>query len=491
MKKRIIALLLILLMLSAAVAAGVGIDAGAAGANGGGTAPGSASADSRPIVVIPGVMGSRLFKSETVFTSATKAWEPTTLKQLDSLSVAMESTLYVRPCENQNVDPDSDLPDSTVDEYGREYGAGSAYQRLVDSLCSAYSYLYPEQYRPVYFFSYDWRGSNTVSAESLKLAIEKITAETGCEKVDLVCHSMGGLVASAYYASYASEERVGKIITCGTPYEGAPTLINSVMNWDVLGQGFDITSWDAAKSSFGDLILGSFGGLTKKLKASFAGVAELTPTVQYADRIAMQRDASDGYQTLTAEEYLDACREIFGDLYDEALAFQDSIRSPGGVNVLLDYEDAYFCIGVGYPTVTSIRFKKSSSKIDERLYESDVDYDTLGDGTVPYLSASMTEEIPKLTAERWRCFDADHGGLVEENAPLNWIISVLDSGDRVPEPTLAPTLAPASQAQSEPSAASDSGVMLPIIFIAAGAAVMIGVMILSIIVVKKRRGRNE
>ena len=163
-----------------------------------------------------------------------------------------------------------------------------------------------------------------MSAESLKLAIEKITAETGCEKVDLVCHSMGGLVASAYYASYASEERVGKIITCGTPYEGAPTLINSVMNWDVLGQGFDITSWDAAKSSFGDLILGSFGGLTKKLKASFAGVAELTPTVQYADRIAMQRDASDGYQTLTADEYRDACREIFGDLYDEALAFQDS-----------------------------------------------------------------------------------------------------------------------------------------------------------------------
>ena len=138
---------------------------------------------------------------------------------------------------------------------GREYGADGTYKTLVDSICKKF----PN--REVYVFSYDWRKSNSISAEKLNKEIQKILQETGKTKVDIVAHSMGGLVASSYYSKYGSG-KVDKIITCGTPYEGAPSLINAVMNWDVLGKPQD----NIGKRDFYDLVLGTLGGMTRKIK---------------------------------------------------------------------------------------------------------------------------------------------------------------------------------------------------------------------------------
>ena len=412
------------------------------------------TSDTNPIIIIPGIMGSRLFTSATVFDDSTRVWDPVVSpKGITQLNEQMNvnNTLYVRPCENQNLSKDQSTLGNSVDTYGREYGATEAYKILVDRLCDVFS-ADKGNYRPIYFFSYDWRKSNAESAASLDKCIESILDETGAEKVNLVCHSMGGLVASKYYVEYGSKQQVEDIITCGTPYEGAPKLINSVMNWDILGNEDNLQdylkfiqrvrerryisaigalpSWEEIKSDLSDVVLGLFGGMKTKLKASFMGVTELLPTENYVSATAMRKDKWTSpftwktYQ-LTFAEYQDICRDVFSG-YDAAYLFQNSLKD-SGYNKLLQYDKSYFVLGVNQKTIAAIKYKLTNNDIGEKYYEEeDFAYNTTGDGTVPYYSLSISEQLDKLDNNRVFRYATNHGGVVEEDECLEWILAKLN-----------------------------------------------------------------
>jgi triacylglycerol esterase/lipase EstA (alpha/beta hydrolase family) len=53
-------------------------------------------------------------------------------------------------------------------------------------------------------------------------AVEALCKESGSEKVVIVAHSMGGLVARAYLRRHGPQ-RVAKVITLGTPHRGTST----------------------------------------------------------------------------------------------------------------------------------------------------------------------------------------------------------------------------------------------------------------------------
>jgi pimeloyl-ACP methyl ester carboxylesterase len=352
-----------------------------------------------PIIIVPGVMGSRLFTSDSTFDNSTRVWDPVqSLGGLSGMGNKLKNdTLYVRPPENQKT--------ASV----REYGAQDTYQEIVDSLCEEF----PD--REIYFFSYDWRKDNAESARKLKTFIDSLKAE----KVNLVCHSMGGLVASSYYAQNELSHKINKIITAGTPYEGAPKLINSVQNWDILQDG---TAWNMS-----DNFLGIFGRLTKDVKSSFTSVAELAPTKNYISKIPMWQDSwkpfNWGDYELTYAEYVAYCNRIFGKAnFDTAQAFHTSVHdSNDDYNVLLQYPNAYFSIGINQPTITAIKFQWLNDEIDQLMYESDLAYNTKGDATVPYLSGSIMEQITKLPPTRYRTFSTDHSGTIGHhyNGPIN------------------------------------------------------------------------
>ena len=388
-----------------------------------------------PIIIVPGIMGSRLFMSSSEFNEQQKAWDPIVLDSsgkmdywrtvhekigfpdsgLLSRRLDLSSPIYTRPCENQNVDT-SDTGNSTVYQYGRECGAHDGTQEsyidLVNYLCQQYAS--GDKYRAVYFFSYDWRRSNTESAVKLHSCIQDVLNETGAKKVDLVCHSMGGLVASKYYTEYGNEQ-VDYIITCGTPYEGAPKLIDCVMNWKVLGGGIS------------DFALGFLGWMNKNLKSSWMGVTELLPTENYINRIPMRKALFNplnwnDYHDLSFSEYQDICRKVFAG-YNSAYIFQKSLKD-GDYNALLKYDKSYFILGINQPTITAIKYKLING-ID-LLEEDDLSYSMKGDGTVPYLSASISEQLNSFSFERVLPYATDHGGVVKEAKCLEWIVSKLN-----------------------------------------------------------------
>jgi len=57
-------------------------------------------------------------------------------------------------------------------------------------------------------------------AERLSEAVEVLCAETGYERVHLIGHSMGGLVARYYVQRLGGDQRVHTLVTLGTPHSG-------------------------------------------------------------------------------------------------------------------------------------------------------------------------------------------------------------------------------------------------------------------------------
>lgn len=81
----------------------------------------------------------------------------------------------------------------------------------------------------LFLFPYEWHESNTKSALLLKEKIESILAERRWPRVDIVAHSMGGLVAREYIETLGGDGKVDQLVTLGTPQNGSP---KSYLMWE-------------------------------------------------------------------------------------------------------------------------------------------------------------------------------------------------------------------------------------------------------------------
>lgn len=377
--------------------------------------------DDDPIIVLPGVMGSRLFSTSALdYDKSSVIWDPQvggddilgSADSLVSLSNDLLGKVYVKPPQNQKLLKEHE--NSFGIEY-REYGALNTYKNLIDTLCDSTD-------RPVYFFSYNWMESNSDNADKLREFINELDVD----KVDLVCHSMGGIVASSYMSKYKSEDKVDKIVTCGTPYEGAPGIINKMQNWDILADNDDFIFTDTTiKEVTEDALLGLIGGLTKQTKTKITTAAELVPSENYVSRVAMYKKGIPFKEEISFDEYKTICKNIFKEKYDDGLIFQESLKGSTGYNNLLDYDKAYFLIGTNQKTITSIVFNQSDD-VSDILYEDDLKYETKGDGTVPYISSTMSYAVKRLPEDRYCFADGNHTQIVKKAKTIEWIKEKLE-----------------------------------------------------------------
>lgn len=66
-------------------------------------------------------------------------------------------------------------------------------------------------------------GDVRVAAARLAEEVEALVAETGYERVHVVGHSLGGLIARYYVTRLGGDERVHTLVTLGTPHQGTYT----------------------------------------------------------------------------------------------------------------------------------------------------------------------------------------------------------------------------------------------------------------------------
>ena len=116
---------------------------------------------------------------------------------------------------------------------------GSAYKNnelVIDPILHTYDDLIAtldqNGYTPdvdLFTFPYEWRDSNVLNASFLRNKINQIQEICGCEKVDVIAHSMGGLVARQYIQSIDYGNDVDQIIFLGTPHKGSQ---QSYLRWE-------------------------------------------------------------------------------------------------------------------------------------------------------------------------------------------------------------------------------------------------------------------
>ncbi len=328
-----------------------------------------------PILYIPGIMGSQLYLPE----DGRKIWFSPAAVITDSERLDISSPLSVK---NNGIDLQTQTP------LQREHGVLKQDIILIEWLCMSY----PDS--PVYFFSYDFRRSCLDAAEELKMQIDRLVSE-GTDAVNIVCHSMGGLVTSAYVTRYGTEH-LKKIVMLGVPFEGSYEVVRIYVTGDLR----------EIPNSIAETV-----GITREMMAEYPGLAELIPSRKHLMRNPLMLNGN----ILSAEEQETILSMLIPETYVNARRFRDEIES--GLSLLRDKEDCFFGIGSGKMTLQSMSLSLAG-KEPERIESRE------GDGLVTVFSALMGGELVEGSG-RVQKFPVRHANLLRYPDALKWIAECL------------------------------------------------------------------
>jgi pimeloyl-ACP methyl ester carboxylesterase len=397
-----------------------------------------------PLVFIPGIMGSRLFKQATG---------------------GSEAEVWANPLRILN--PDDDLPELWLNATGTgpacsggscptiALKSGTAgiltsvdllgvgvpiYDPLINHLEDTDDYVESTNF---WAYPYDWRKDLTSQVAGLDTLIQSILNKTGAKQVDIVAHSMGGLLARAYISEAAQAARVHRLIALGTPFLGTPKAAGIL-----LGMACPIDHL----SSFPDCL--PYAGVTADMVPNFPAFYQLMPSTTYfsvkgggfygsgltEDAISGQCTGCLSYSaTYTASVMPDFNSAIWPDAQAFHTAALDSL-DPAAVNGvpidLIAGEDQQTMVGVegtwrAWPEITP-----GETEIVPVFRPA-------GDGTVTLLSATLSNDgttfggpNPAGTGVNRRgqatlsCYDDSHMGLVSDSQVLDYVDELLaDAGE--------------------------------------------------------------
>ncbi len=165
-----------------------------------------------PVIVIPGITSSDLEDDYPLNTET--LWSVLFNKDYERISLHPDDLRY------EALEPSHIFP-------GRIF---EIYNDLIKALRHELS-VKADKPTPVFAFPYDWRMDLRLTAKILADFINQVKARTlllkhykGAKdeiKVDLVGHSMGGILITEYLSKFGSEAKIGKVATIGTPFLGS------------------------------------------------------------------------------------------------------------------------------------------------------------------------------------------------------------------------------------------------------------------------------
>lgn len=203
--------------------------------------------DQPPVIFIHGVLGSKLRDKET----GKEAWFSSPAKLLfdEFRHLALDidpETLEVKEDKLESFELAGDIIGK--DFYGniiKTLGEYGGYQLATPGKMTT------PTAKNYYVLHYDWRQDNLVSVRKLADLVEQIRLDYGNPdlKVDIVAHSMGGLI-TRYYIRYGREdvmndndfpvnmyggERIRRVVLLGTPNLGTVEMVNAFIDGIKLG----------------------------------------------------------------------------------------------------------------------------------------------------------------------------------------------------------------------------------------------------------------
>jgi pimeloyl-ACP methyl ester carboxylesterase len=160
-----------------------------------------------PVIFLPGILGSKLDKAS----DNSEVW-PGNL--LSSRSDAHLNFLSLDNFGKEITGKEIKIKE-VLSESAFNY---NVYKNILDRL-TLFAASFGALFSPN---PYDWRMDIKDSASKLAQNIQSAAAQSPTGKVNLVAHSMGGLVVKEYLRQVAGTRNIDKVIFMGTPNLGAP-----------------------------------------------------------------------------------------------------------------------------------------------------------------------------------------------------------------------------------------------------------------------------
>ena len=202
----------------------------------------------------------------------------------------------------------------------------------------------------LFAFPYDWRKSQQHNATKLASFIREVKAETGASQVNILAHSLGGLVTeTAIETSEATALDVNRVVTLGSPHLGVA---------QVLGQlKYEAPCQFALKIVFERHCMIDQAEISR-LYRNWPGLLSLLPGRNYVQAVGapIERPWDDGSSAdqgpLTYDDYRDELRGFNDELIASSMTWHDS---HDGWAPAADHVGLLRILSDSYPTIGSIK----------------------------------------------------------------------------------------------------------------------------------------
>ena len=363
-----------------------------------------------PIILLPGIMGTRLSNAPVCIFSplGSNVWP--------NVPGLANFVLYNISLKTLFLDPDGIHPKSECDRIYPDGRADQGAEGLVIDVYKGFiTLLQKEGFSVLPYPGYDWRLDLEDSAQKLDKYISDdlkgYNLTSG--KVILIGHSMGGLVAKQYISVSGRAIKVDKIISVGSPYWGAPVLSERMLTGNT-GLDFDLLMED---------------NIIKDIIRNSPGAMQLLPSPHYFDYGWYYRTGDNLLQTYVETSEYFAGHGQNGDLLQLAGIRHTTIDDFSQLSGVPENFKYY---------IFTANHKKTPSLYDEKscwygTCPKPIGY-LPGDGTVTWFSARLAgvHDVYRGDPNKVRVctFSAgnvrnDHGSLLADLFVINDVVHIL------------------------------------------------------------------
>jgi len=159
------------------------------------------------------------------------------------------------------------------------------YDGLIETLKNA-GYKTESEDKNLFIFNYNWTKPVNLISEDIKTYIENVVKPNSGTKIDLVGHSLGGLVARTYVQNN-QDNPIDQLLTLGSPHKGIPSIYYL---WEGGNLNKALSGWQ--RISAGLLVhlkKSGFSTTMETLRSVAPGLKDLLPTFNYLKQDSQEK----------------------------------------------------------------------------------------------------------------------------------------------------------------------------------------------------------
>lgn len=388
-----------------------------------------------PVIFIPGIGGSEFKVNQDIiwskddghgglYSHAYPKDERVWVNESEAAKLGDDDYFDILKLKPDGVTPEA--PDLVLNGYLTPQGYGG-----IESFFTDAGYTKGTNF---FVFTYDWRKDIRSTESSLNSLVDEAKTKSGQPKVNIVAHSMGGLVARNYIADATRAGKVNKLIELGVPHLGAVDGLKLLMYGKPLG-----------RQLIGDFYLGIPASEAKDVASNSPSAFQLNPSAKYFE-FYNNSDLENPYpfddvrdidnNTIKGLLNFNQIKILFRNLSYNMDVFNLSEEFHNLVDPLLNNTNSvktFLIVGSSQPTLGQIR-ENWLITWPINLFPKRDEIFINGDNTVPLYSASLKSNLNDLSAGSPIYYvEQKHSDLVSNNGTaMQTVKAILNEGDALP-----------------------------------------------------------